>query len=275
MNTQMLEMERGIEDNQIHHKIFEKIENTYEKAKSRTNAWEENTITGKIIDDILDIYEEVKPGNHCINVFKLDKKCNAESKFGDIAFIVRHHISKDTIIEGVAFIEAKRDFPNQNFEYSSLKKEQLEKFLKYTTQSFFCFYSHKHFFPILRSSFLEQHISLLGISHNEYSDKYIYSSVNPSSLVNQIIRFKNGYDLDYSDDALNIAKGYEVELGFPCYIMDIETFASGYPNPEPTPNNVNTKLYSTYDNPDTKYISDINPDDDDPKPNNGGMSFGM
>lgn len=205
--------------------LSKKLIETYVKVLLRTNQWDENKITECIIDDILDSFEERTSLKTKLNVFKLDKKGNAENKFGDIAIIVRNVIDEHTIIEGVGFIEAKRDYQQKDgsYSYQELKKEQMKKYLKNTTSSFYCFYSHQHFFPMLSTDFIDKHLAALKINSSNYSDKYIYSSINPETLLAQINRFKNGYDLDRNEMALSIAKGYEKNIGLPGFIIDIQT----------------------------------------------------
>lgn len=220
--------------------LFIRFIRTFNKVRTRTNQWDENTITANLIDDILNHYSSKKSSEFNINVFKLNGTC--EHKFGDIAFIIRSKMNNGTVIEGVAFIESKRDYePDKTYE--SLNLQQLENFLNNTSHSFYCFYSSSNFFPILHSNYLYHKINNSKTPANKQIDETLFSNLETFSFIDQIERFVNSYDLDYTQNAINIATGFEARKGCPEYIITLEKQSEF---PEPTPSYVNLKKYSAY-----------------------------
>ncbi|KLE05313.1 hypothetical protein [Aliarcobacter butzleri] len=213
--------------------LFNKFVNTYKYARTQTNAWDENDITNSLIKDIMTALNN--HSNLSFNVFK--SKGTYETSFGDIAFIVRFNYKTGKSFEGYGFIEAKRDYPNNNYKFRELKQDQIDRFLQNTTSSFYCFYSHHAFFPIIKTDYLSKHLSNIGLSNIKDLDyKLLTNTIHPITFQHQYNRFINGYDLDYGENPKSIAYGFNQDF-LPKTIFVVNQFESGMtPTPTPTPN---------------------------------------
>ena len=217
--------------------LFYKFVDVYKNARTQTNAWDENGITYSLVKEIMTSLK--KQTNLSYNIFKANGKY--ETNFGDIAFIIRFNYKTGKSFEGYGFIEAKRDYPKNNFEFSELKQDQLDNILKNTHSSFYCFYSHHSFFPTVKTEYLKEHLKILKenkiISSIKKLNYSILSDViKPITFQEQYNRFINGYDLDYGENPKNIAYGFDIEY-LPKVIIEINQFEDGItPTPIPTPN---------------------------------------
>ncbi len=215
-----------------------------EKKQKRTNAWDEDEITSRIIDIFLDYFEENELIDN-INIYK--QRGNMEKKFGDIAFVITFHQPNGTFFHGVSFIEAKRDFPEKDYTFDSFKKEQLQRIIKHTTSSFYLFYSHKYFLPVIDSFCLNQIVEKNFIKNGKLKVENFQNHY--TTLPIQIDRYLRGFDLDYSKQAQIIAQGNGKNIGNPKYIVKIDINNEGF-HPEPTnkrdnppPFNPNNDIY--------------------------------
>jgi len=206
-----------------------KLCNLLHKRQIVTNGWDENAITTLLLEVLLDELEKVNIIEN-INIYK--QNGNLEKYFGDIAFVLTFKQDNKSLFHGVSFMEAKRDYFKNNYNFSSFNKEQLNRITKYTTSSFYLFYSHKYFLPVVNSFFLKNLIETLNIKENQlhmnYLDKFY------TTLPTQIDRFLKGFDLDFSKNSIIIAEGKNSEIGKPKYIFHIEVTRRGM-NPNPTP----------------------------------------
>lgn len=118
-----------------------------------------------------------------------------------------------------------------------MKQDQIDRFLQNTTSSFYCFYSHHAFFPIIKTDYLSKHLSNIGLSNIKDLDyKLLTNTIHPITFQHQYNRFINGYDLDYGENPKSIAYGFNQDF-LPKTIFVVNQFESGMtPTPTPTPN---------------------------------------
>lgn len=234
--------------------LFLKFVETYKYVLNQPKAWKENTITDFLIRDIM---SSLQSNSIRYNVFKADGKY--ETNFGDIAFIIRFHYPNRDSFEGVGFIEAKRDYPDYNFQFHELKITQMDRFLENTKSSFYCFYSHKAFFPLVHTEYLHKHIKKLRIPNaNQLNYPLLTHFIKPVTFQHQLNRFINGYDLDYGEKPKNIAYGYDENFS-PKFIIEINNFGENM-TPTPTPSNVNPNKYRKYELSSEKEENEIEND---------------
>lgn len=244
--------------------LFVKFVKTYKYCKTQTGAWDEDTITQMLIRDIKTTF----PNKNALtfNIFKA--KGSYETNFGDIAFIIRFNYKTGKEFEGYGFIEAKRDYANHQFQYHELKQKQIDRFLQNTSSSFYCFYSHDAFFPVVKTDYLDQHLKCLSLPNINHLNYQLLSSViTPITFQHQFKRFLNGYDLDYGNKPKDIAYGHDEEY-LPSNIFVIDQFEPGMtPTPTPTPNQ---KIYEKFD-----FDFDIDRKKRNNNDNNNDSGFGM
>lgn len=199
------------------------------KRRKVNNGWDENAITTLLLDLLLEKLERLNIVEN-INIYK--QNGNLEKYFGDIAFVLTFKQDNGNFFHGVSFMEAKRDYSEKNYCFYKFKKGQLDRIVSYTISSFYLFYSHTHFLPVINSFFLKNLIETLNIKENQLHmndlDRFY------TTLLTQIDRFLRGFDLDFSKNSVVIAEGNNLEVGKPKYIFHIEITREGL-NPEPTP----------------------------------------
>lgn len=174
------------------------------------------------------------------SAFKLGQSLHAEYKFGDIAIIVKISYA-DFQLEGVAFIEAKRRYEGGT-RFLASNIEQMERIRKNTPHPYLILYDYE---PINRNEnfkFIEAkkkffvqplHASLLPLNLAEavnWNDDRLYR-FSTSFSYQFAYRYLHGLDLDFSDEALAIAKGYRREEGIPRYVLTVSA-AYGEQNSE-------------------------------------------
>ena len=245
--------------------LFLKLLETYKYCKTETGAWDEDNITQMLIRDIKTSLKSTR--NSTLNIFKANG--NYETNFGDIALIIRFNYKNGKSFEGFGFIESKRDYRNYNYEYHELKQKQIDRFLQNTNSSFYCFYSHNAFFPLVKTDYLNEHLKSLSLPNiNKLDYQLLASTVKPITFQHQLNRFINGYDLDYSGKIKDIAYGFKKEF-LPKNIIIINQFENGM-EPTPTPT-ANEKIYETLEKTIAKEKEKKNSNDND----NNNMGFGM
>ena len=145
--------------------LFKHIESSIKYADN--GLWDEKPITWRIVGILLKSLQSKFP----VNVFQ--NTGTIENKFGDIAFVVTFHLPNGKTFNGVAFIEAKKDYPGKNYKFDYFRSEQMNRFLENTTSSFYVFYSHKSFLPIIETSFLKQIIEGAEIKDGQLKIEHI------------------------------------------------------------------------------------------------------
>lgn len=235
--------------------LFIRFVETYKYARNQTNGWDEDAITNLLVKDIMTSLNTKSDLTY--NVFKA--KGNYETNFGDIAFIIRFNYKNGTSFEGFGFIEAKRDYPTNHYQFRELKKTQMAKFLKNTKSSYYCFYSHEAFFPVVKTEYLYLHLKHLNLPLvKQLNYSLLTQTIQPTTFLQQFNRFLNGFDLDCGEKPRNIAYGYNENFS-PKFIIEINNFGENM-TPTPTPSNVNLNKYKTFELSSDKEDNDIEND---------------
>jgi len=207
-------------------KLFEIMKN----KMIRTNGWNEDAVTEAIVDGLMDTLDS----QFDLNVYK--QIGIPENYFGDIAFIVTFNLDNGTSFSGVSFIEAKRDYKDNRYRFNEFKKAQMKRFIDNTSSSYYLLYSHKLFLPIVDTFYLDKLTEKFNIDDRQLKIEHLVSPILPITFISQIERFLNGYDLDYSKQALLTVNGKNSNTGLPLYIIQISKSIEGIaPEPTPTP----------------------------------------
>lgn len=201
--------------------------------------WREDGISERILEDLVGSFSfveiEAPLGVQKIawDAFKLSG--TPEHKAGDIAVLVKFSFANGKEKEGVAFLEAKRTYPKSG-EFEQLKKEQLEKHLSFTHAHRTLLYDYQstegHYQNLElqyycavchHEHFHESYASTLSTEQTILLDDKSRDLLNYSLPLSYILttRYLKGFELDYSPNAVKIAKGFldENERGGVNYLL--------------------------------------------------------
>ncbi len=195
------------------------------KTEDDIDNWDEDFITRSLV------YAIKSNLKHRFNIDIWKQSGNDEQNFGDIAFVVVFHLSNGSTFIGVSFIEAKRDYQEHNHKFISFKKDQMNRFLQHTTSSFYLFYSHSSFLPILETQLLKQYVEAKNIDDGQLKLDDI-EVTKTTTLPTQLNRFLNGFDLDFSKEMIQVASGNGKMK--PKIIIKADVHGPGF-EPTPTP----------------------------------------
>lgn len=228
--------------------------------------WYEDFITRSILKELRQLFEVTTldipnmsatlATKICWEVYKLTGK--AENKFGDIAIIVNSKFRSGELMEGVAFLEAKKRTPN-TIEFDALDMQQIQRINKSAHHSMLLLYDYdpvlttispwndkRLYNPGFRDSLAQTHAVVvptdLVLSLNTRNNTlYGFSSPFAYQLC---FRYMQGMDLEFDSESLQTAKGYAIERGFPRYIMYVSVGRDGV---EPNIDiNINQDLYEKW-----------------------------
>ena len=196
--------------------VEETVRKTIGKCYPR-NWRDENHITRSLLTGLRDehshavILKEKLNGKHttCLwDVYKNTLEQDMEKKHGDIGVLVQLHFQKNSVIEGVAFLEAKRIYHskiNDSLSYfATLDNKQLERVCQnssfHRTVFYDCIIEESKNTPIALT-LPTRH--LLTINRK---DRYIYPYCECFSycLTN---RYFQGYELDFNPETVNSVNG--------------------------------------------------------------------
>ncbi len=215
-------------------RLYAKLEQMLreEVKDSFPHEWDEDYITLKILSEYRKKFSSIK----MVDVFSIPIKIESlsyklkgknETRFGDIAFLLRIQYP-DKNLEGVAFLEAKKMHQYKNI-FDAIKHEQLNRIMSNAPRSLLLMYDYRpihQYYPFLAESnffLLEQytHTAVIPISLatsiKDKNEKLYRFSVPLSYQI--LYRYFRGLDLEFSQKALEIAKGYNREFGTPQYLV--------------------------------------------------------
>lgn len=221
--------------NEIENIINEQILNNYHYN------WDEDFITRSILQEFRNKFKRIK-----IEGFRdpIHIKCSLykftgtpEKVFGDIALIIKLQYMDGDIIEGVAFLEAKKRYKNTK-NFKALKFHQLNKILKRAPHSMVLLYDYKRIINFVTNNIFNIISFPPGFLYSHRSN--IHSVIVPTNIVTNIakrntslykfslplswqlcFRYLNGFDLEFQVEAIKIAKGYIKKIGAPKYLLAI------------------------------------------------------
>ena len=176
-----------------------------------------------------------------------------ENFFGDIAILVKTTYPNGNCIEGVAFLEAKRIYDDTN-TFKKLDSTQLKRHLTFThahrtlfydnininsstnlEEQYYCKECYQDFNENYAATILTEQVLAL----NDKSREILKYSLPLSYIL--CTRYLNGFELDYSKNAVNLAKGYLDSNNRESvkYLFTIHTSEGDNFDPEPLDTGVN------------------------------------
>ncbi|ACY47079.1 hypothetical protein Rmar_0171 [Rhodothermus marinus DSM 4252] len=140
-----------------------------------------------------------------------------ENKFGDVAILVVTKYPDGDTIKGVAFLEAKKRYKNSS-HFRAIDFEQLKRITDNAPRASLLLYD----FNIINQYWWPTYIvtvpaDLVIATHKKDISLYKFSKPFSAALLNYLL----GFDLEHTEKALSIAKGYQTEYGTPLYLMVI------------------------------------------------------
>ena len=204
--------------------------------------WDEDFITRSILKEFRNKFKKIviRGYGNPIHIKWLPYKFTGkpERVFGDIALIVKLQYMDGDTLEGVAFIEAKKRYKNK-INFDTLKFPQLKKILKKASRSMVLLYDYEKI-----TNFVTSHVSNIRLFPQEFLysyTPYTHSVIIPTNIVTIInkkdtslykfslpfsrqlcFRYLYGFDLEFQEEAIKIAKGYNIEkIGAPKYLLII------------------------------------------------------
>lgn len=219
----------------------------------RPRNWREDSISEQVLEDLIRSYSYVEIDTPSItqkiawDAFKLSG--TPEYRAGDIAVLVKFSYPNGNEKEGVAFLEAKKTHPKSG-EFDQLSVGQLQEHLSFTHAhrtllydyesttghlqnlelQYYCAECHgEHFFENYASTLpSEQAISL-----DDKTRALLKYSLPLSYILTA--RYLKGFELDYSPNAVQMAKGYldENNRGGVSYLLVAHVSFGIELNPDP------------------------------------------
>lgn len=203
--------------------------------------WDEDHITRQILRSFRKNFRRIS-----LFGFKHEIKINweiykftgvAETIAGDIGLLVNVHLKSGNVIEGVAFIEAKKR-KKDTIRFDALNKNQLKRLNRFSPFSRLLLYDYEDItqFP-LNQSYLRSYkdfryynfrientfavtipINLVIANYSNNTNLYHLSLPFSYQL---IYRYFHGLDLDYSRNAIDLFNTFPKSQGLPRYLMKI------------------------------------------------------
>jgi hypothetical protein len=197
------------------------------------NWKDEDHLTRSVLEALVEEYEGVElskdkivaDSTKCLwDVYKNTKQHGLEQKHGDIGVLVQLHFSKDTVLEGVAFLEAKRiyhdPFNSAKSEFKALDFDQLERVCGnstcHRTLLYDCVVEDKVKYAYALTIPTRHFIALGEKSRDVYDfcEHFSYCLIN---------RYFQGYELDFDPQKVAAAKGFLDANGGVDYLIVAQT----------------------------------------------------
>ena len=185
------------------------------------------------------------------DIYKNTKEHGLEQKHGDIGVLVQLLFDHGKVLEGVAFLEAKRIYFDQNDDskskFSALNKSQLKRYCSNSSFHRTVFYDCLKTGEELVATSLTLPTRHLLTIDKDNRDIYPYCEYLSYCLTNRYLR---GYELDFDPDMVKTAKGFLAVNGGVKYLIVAQTTLNN--NLELNPNliEINDNIYKTIDAPE-------------------------
>lgn len=197
--------------------------------------------------------EQGEPGKNAKchwDVYKNTKEQGIEQKHGDIGILVQLRFGEDKILEGVAFLEAKRIYHNQaddsKSRFSALDMEQLKRYCNNSSFHRTVFYdcvSSESGISAFSATIPTRHLITINSD-----DRAIYPHCEYLSYC-LTDRYLQGYELDFDPDLVASVKGFLDANGGVKYLVVAQSILG--PDIDLNPNliNINKAIYKALEAP--------------------------
>lgn len=186
------------------------------------------------------------------DIYKNTKEQGIEQKHGDIGVLVQLRFDNTKMLEGVAFLEAKRIYhdpvDDSKSKFTALDKVQLERYCNnssfHRTVFYDCFKAKGGGFAAVSLTLPTRH--LLAIDKDN-RDIYPYCEYLSYCLTN---RYFQGYELDFDPDLVDSVKGFLGANGGVKYLIVAQSTLSPEIELNPELIQINRDIYKTINTPE-------------------------
>lgn len=185
------------------------------------------------------------------DIYKNTKEHGIEQKHGDIGVLVQLRFDNTKILEGVAFLEAKRIYhdpvDDSKSKFTALDKSQLEKYCNNSSfhRTVFYDYLSTSSSPAAVSLTLPtRHLLAIGKDNREI---YSYCEYLSYCLTN---RYFQGYELDFDPDLVKSVKGFLGTNGGIKYLIVAQSTLSPKLELNPELIEINHDIYKAINTPE-------------------------
>lgn len=240
--------------------IGTEINKTVMAAKNHTGNWDENHISRNICGALgkrLDSFEEngrkfqIGWSGH-----KLKANKKGEQKFGDIGIYISIAYQDGFSLEGAAFFEAKVRYPDTG-RFEATDCNQFRRILRSAPGARVLYYDYEDAKETSAAHGFIKHggawvpdlnpVHALSAPMNTVlksaiTNASIYRFCHPLSY-QMAYRCFRGLDLEFSDEAIKIVKGYYSFIGLPANVLKVSIQEGLEPNPDQKTSQVNSEFY--------------------------------
>jgi hypothetical protein len=185
------------------------------------------------------------------DIYKNTKEKGMEQKHGDIGVLVQLRFDDTKVLEGVAFLEAKRIYhdpsDDSKSKFTALDKKQLERYCANSSFHRTVFYDCSKFdggHSAVSLTLPTRH--LLAIDKDN-RDIYPYCEYLSYCLTN---RYFQGYELDFNPDLVKSVKGFLGANGGVKYLIVAQSTLSPELELSPELIEINRDMYKKIDEPE-------------------------
>lgn len=185
------------------------------------------------------------------DIYKNTKEQGIEQKHGDIGILVQLLFDKTKILEGVAFLEAKRIYHDPSDEakskFGALDKSQLERYCNNSSFHRTVFYDclkTKRGIEAFSLTLPTRHLLTID---KDNRDIYPYCEYLSYCLTN---RYFQGYELDFDPDLVSSVKGFLGANGGIKYLIVAQSTLSPELELNPDLIEINRDIYKTFNEPE-------------------------
>lgn len=195
------------------------------------------------------------------DVYKNTKEMGMEQKYGDIGVLVQLIFDSSKILEGVAFLEAKRIYhhptDDSKSNFGALDRDQLERYSNNSPFHRTVFYDCQN-----RDAGYEAAAFTLPTKHllaieKDNREIYPYCEHFSYCLTN---RYFQGYELDFNEKSVDAVKGFLDSNGGVHYLIVAKATLNPDVELNPEPVAINNQIYSqlNLDEPDNRQTNSFN-----------------
>ncbi|WP_334157379.1 hypothetical protein [Oryzomicrobium sp.] len=181
----------------------------------------------------------------CWDVYKNTMEMGMEQKHGDIGVLVQLIFDSSKVLEGVAFLEAKRIYHNSSDEskscFAALDEDQLKRYGSNSSFHRTVFYDCQEKSGTHQASSFTLPTSHLLVLNKNDRNVYPYCEYFSYCLTN---RYFQGYELDFDEESVDAVKGFLGANGGVRYLIVAQTILGPDISPNTNINLVDNAIYS-------------------------------